>query len=64
MKSSIRITNNGNRIHAKGAAAQALWDALTGTARPLDETPDTPDEAMKHSDELRRIEHQQHFLKP
>lgn len=29
MKSSIRFTNNGNTIHATGAAAAALFAALT-----------------------------------
>lgn len=29
MKSSLHITNNGHTIRAKGAAAQALFDALT-----------------------------------
>lgn len=33
MKSSIRITNDGNRIHAKGAAAQALFEAVTSKHR-------------------------------
>lgn len=33
MKSSIRITNSGNSIWATGAAAQALFDALSDPIR-------------------------------